>query len=104
MPRMEPLYHPIVTMEQLGEAEKITRQRKARHAQFQRARLVLLLYEEPDLDNAGLAKRLGQHPNWVRKWRKRWVTEGFSLEEKKGRGRKPHFSPSGKKHSQSDCL
>ena len=55
--------------------------------------IALLLHKEPDLNNSALALRLRQHPNWVRQWRKRWATEGFSLKDKKGRGRKPVFTP-----------
>lgn len=98
MPGPSPLYHPVFTVEQVTQAELVARQHQAPHAQVQRAQLALLLHTEPFWDNATLAKRLRQHPLWIRKWRKRWTREDFSLEDKKGRGRKPQFSPTGAQH------
>ncbi len=60
-----------------------------------RAKLALLLHEEPGLDNVAAGRRLGKHENWVRYWRKAWATAGFRLADKGGQGRKPAFSPSG---------
>ena len=60
-----------------------------------RARLALLLHAEPTLDHTAAARRLGKHPNWARRWRRTWATEGFRLTDRPGRGRKPAFPPAG---------
>jgi transposase len=39
------------------------------------------------------ARRLGQSTSWVYKWRRRWVLEGFSLEDHPRPGRPRRFSP-----------
>ena len=96
-----PVYTPRLTIEQVAQAERIASQHQAPYAHVQRARLALWLHQEPELDNVTLATELGQHANWVRKWRQRWSREGFSLEDKTGRGRKPRFSPSGAQSGQS---
>lgn len=49
------------------------------HAEVQRARLVLLLHKQPDIPSPEAARLLGQSSSWVRKWRRRWATEGFQL-------------------------
>lgn len=104
MPGPSPIYRPRFTAEQLAQAQRIAHQHQAPHAQVQRAQLALLLQGQPSQDNSLLAQLLGQHPNWVKKWCKRWTKDGFSLEDQKGRGRKPVFSPSGKNYRQIDCL
>jgi 2,4-dienoyl-CoA reductase-like NADH-dependent reductase (Old Yellow Enzyme family) len=104
MPGPSPVYTPLLTVEHVAEAERIASQHQAPYAHVQRARLALRLQAEPELDNVTLAREFGQHPNWVRKWRQRWSREGFSLEDKKGRGRKPLFSPLGAQPGQSHCL
>jgi hypothetical protein len=50
-------------------------------AQLQRARLALLLHLEPSLTVVEVAQRLGQSPSWVYKWRKRWLSAGFTLQD-----------------------
>jgi hypothetical protein len=104
MPGPCPVYTPLLTVEQEAQAERIASQLQAPYAHVQRARLALRLHHGPELDNVTLATELGQHPNWVRKWRQRWRREGFWLEDKKGRGRKPLFSPSGTEPRQSHRL
>ncbi len=93
MPGPPSPYHPLFTVEQLTNARCIAQQHQAPHAHVQRAHLALLLHAQPSLANVALARTLGQHPKWVQKWRKRWATRGFSLEDQAGRGRKPVFSP-----------
>jgi transposase len=53
----------------------------------------MLLAENPRLPNPEAAKLLGVHENTVRYWRKRWVEEGFRLEDKPRPGRPRVFSP-----------
>ena len=104
MPGPPALYRPRFSVEPLAQAELIARQHQAPHAHVQRAHLAILLHKHPELDNAALAKELGQHSNWVYKWRRRWAQEGFGVEDKPGRGRKPVFSPSGAQRGQSHRL
>jgi hypothetical protein len=58
----------------------------------QRARLVLLLDEQPDLSSPEAARQLGQSSSWVRKWRRRWAQEGFGLSDGKRPGRAVQFA------------
>jgi transposase len=57
----------------------------------QRARLALLLHEQPDLRSPEAARRLGQSTSWVREWRRRWATEGFRLQDATRAGRRSPF-------------
>jgi hypothetical protein len=57
----------------------------------QRARLALLLHEQPDLRSPAAARRIGQSTAWVCKWRRRWVEQGFSLQDASRPGRPPQF-------------
>ncbi len=107
MPGPAPQYQPMISAELTAELEQLARKSTAPHQQVQRAKLALLLQAQPDLDNPELARRLGQHFNWVRYWRKRWATDGFRLEalqDKLGRGRKPRLSPPASGHGEGDCL
>ncbi len=90
-----PTYRPTLTDEQLATCRQLLRRHSAPQAQVARARLALLLHEEPGLDNVAAGRRLGKHENWVRYWRKAWVQDGFRLADKGGRGRKPAFPPAG---------
>lgn len=107
MPGPTPQYQPSIPQELTAPLEQITRKTTAPHQLVQRAKLALLLQAQPDVDNPALARQLGQHFNWVRYWRKRWATEGFSVEalrDKPGRGRKPRLSPPGTGHGQGGGL
>jgi hypothetical protein len=95
MPGPAPYFQPTFTQEHVTELESLARKATAPHSWVQRAKLALLLHAEPQLDSPTIARHLGQHLNWVRYWRKRWATEGFTLEalhDKSGRGRKPKLS------------
>ena len=59
------------------------------------ARLVLLLHEQPSLGNDEAAEEVGLSARQVQRWRSRWATGDFSIEDRSGRGRKAAFSPSG---------
>lgn len=95
MPGPAPTHRPTFAPDQLAACERLVRQHTAPQAQVARARLALLLHAEPTLDHATAARRLGKHPNWVRRWRRIWATEGFRLSDKPGRGRRPAFPPAG---------
>ena len=61
----------------------------------QRYRLALLLHELPSLRNDEAADMVGLSPRQVQRWRSRWASGDFSIDDQSGRGRKPAFSPSG---------
>jgi transposase len=94
LPGPSPLYQPCFPVELLVEARLLSRRRTAPAHLRQRARLVALLHQQPDLSNVAAASRVGLHPNSVRLWRQRWARGLFALEDQPGRGRKPTFSPS----------
>jgi len=98
MPGPVPRYQPTFTPEEVARSRCLVRQHSARQAEVARARLALLLHDDPAIDNAAAGRRLGKHPNWVRSWRRTWATEGFRLTDKPGRGRKPAFSPAAGGH------
>ena len=104
MPGPAPPHRPAFTPAQLAECERLVRQHSAPQLQVARARLALLLHEDPTLDHATAARRLGKHPNWVRGWRRTWAAEGFRLADKPGRGRKPTFSPAAGRDGQGARL
>jgi hypothetical protein len=95
MPGLKPIYRPVFTDDQIKEAEQICKKHSAPFNQVQRAKLVLLLHDRPDIENPVAGQILGRHENWVRTWRKRWCQDGFSLVDRHRSGRKPTFSPSG---------
>jgi transposase len=54
--------------------------------------LALLVHEHPDWDQERLGRHVGLSRRQVHRWRKRWATGDFSLEDSEGRGRKADFS------------
>ena len=107
MPGPAPLYQPTIPPTVVPELERLVRKTTAPHQQVQRAKLALLLSVQPDLDSPTIARQLRQHLNWVRYWRRRWASDGFTLQalqDKPGRGRKPRLSPPGAGHGQGHRL
>ena len=99
MPGPAPIYQPKFSSDELGEAQGLVRKRQVAHGLVQRARLVLLLDEEPAMSNPEAGRRLGVHENTIRYWRKRWATDEFRLEDRPRSGRPPVFSPrAGRRH------
>lgn len=90
-----PTYRPEFSREEIDKARVIFRRRTSSHGEARRARLALLLDEEPELSNTELARRLGVHRNTVGYWCKRWDDEGFDLQDKPRSGRPRFFPPSG---------
>ena len=93
MPGPAPAYRPTFTDEHLAACQRVVRQHSAPQAQVYRAKLALLLHDEPALDNVAAGRQLGKHENWVRYWRRIWATAGFRLAARGGQGRKPAFPP-----------
>jgi len=98
----KPEYLPKFSAQEVRQAAGVVRKHGAPHGQVQRARLALELAKNPQEICPQLGRRLGLHPQTVRKWRKRWATEGFSLEDKPRSGRPKSFSPSADRSGQSD--
>ena len=88
----------------LAQAEKLAWQRTVPYQLRQRAALVLLLSHQPLVSNREAAQRVQRHPRSVRRWRHRWATGDFALDDKPGRGRKANFSPAGPRPGQGGRL
>jgi hypothetical protein len=73
----------------------IAGQRTVSYQLRQRAALVLLWSHQPRVSNSAAAQQGQLHARAVRRWRHRWATGDFALDDKPGRGRKADFSPSG---------
>jgi hypothetical protein len=93
MPGPKPKYCPTFTNEEIEQATQISNKHTASYNQVQRAKLALLLNEQPDLQNPVAAHILNRHEHWVRYWRKRWHDEGFSLTDKPRIPTKSGFFP-----------
>ena len=79
----------------LQDARDTVRRRTATVQVVQRYRLVLLLQGQPRLRNEDAAEAVGLSLRQVQRWRSRWASGDFSIEDQPGRGRKPAFPPSG---------
>jgi len=90
-----PTYQPTFSDAQVAACRALLRRQSAPQAQAYRAKLALLLHDDPRLDNEAAGRALGKHANWVRYWRRIWVREGFRLTDRPGRGAKPALSPPG---------
>jgi Homeodomain-like domain len=88
----------------LQEARATVRRRTAAVRDVPRARLVLFLHAHPDLSPDDAARCVGLSARQVQRWRQRWVAGDFSIEDEKGRGCKPTFSPAGSRPRESDGL
>jgi Homeodomain-like domain len=97
-------YRPEFPTTFLKQAEQIVRQRTVPYQWRQRATLVLLLHQQPLVSNSEAAARVQLHLRSVQRWRRRWATGDFSLEDEPGRGRKAAFSPPGPGAGQSSRL
>ena len=86
-----PAYQPHFSEADIAQARSWACSQALPHAEVQRARLALLLHEQPDLRSPQAARRLGQSTAWVCKWRRRWVEQGFSLQDASRPGRPPQF-------------
>jgi hypothetical protein len=90
----KPMYQPRFTEAQLAEAQRVAASHTAGYLRVLRAQMVGCLAAEPSLSTPELARRVGVHVQTARKWRKRWATEGFTLDDHPRSGHPPRFSPS----------
>lgn len=88
-----PTYQPQFTSEEISQAEQVLRKYHASHAKVQRAKMVLMLAENPAISTPALAGSVGVHKKTAFKWRKRWTKQGFTLEDHPRSGRPPDLSP-----------
>jgi len=99
-----PSYHPAFPSTFLEQAEEIAQQRTVQYQLRQRATLVLLLQQHPFVSNVEAAERVQLHLRSVQRWRRRWATGDFSLEDEPRRGREATFSPLGPCRGQGSRL
>src|SRR5206468_990157 len=76
-----PKYQPRFSKAEIAQAQSWACSQALPHAEVQRARLALLLHQQPDLRSPEAARHLGQSASWVCKWRRRWVEQGFSPDQ-----------------------
>ena len=99
-----PTFQPHFPKTFVDAAKRLVAQRVVALRCWQRARLVLLLHDHPQLSNVQAGRQVSLSDQTGRFWRRRWASSDFSLEEKPGRGRKPGFSPLRARASQSHGL
>jgi hypothetical protein len=83
-----PTHQPRFNEAEIAQARAWASSLTLPHGEVQRARLALLLHQRPDLRSPEAPRRLGQSTNWVRQWRRRWATEGFTLQDAPRAGRR----------------
>jgi hypothetical protein len=93
MPLPLPHYQPQFTPEHLAVARKVAAQTSAPLRAVQRARLALLLAAHPDWSHNQIGAACGLREQTVYKWRRRWTTQGFSLDDAPRSGRPLGFPP-----------
>ncbi len=96
MPSPRPASQPVFPPAAVATLERMVRTPTLAYRLVQRAKLALLLHTQPTITSVAAARHLGQHPNWVRKWRQRWTQPGFSpaaLADQPRSGRPPTVSP-----------
>ena len=86
---------PVFPEDFVVEARATVRQKTAPHHHVQRYGLVLLLHENPHVDQDEAGRRVGLSGRQVLRWRQRWAAGDFSVADTPGRGRKAAFSPPG---------
>lgn len=95
MPLPKPWHQPHFTEEQVAAARRLAAKRSAPLRQVVRARLTLALAEHPDHSHEQIAAECGVDRDTVYKWRRRWATQGWSLDDAPRSGRPRTFSPGG---------
>lgn len=93
MPLPKPHYQPTFTPEQLAEAHQVVAKHSSPQAHVRRARLALVLAEQPELSHKEVGALCDLDDETVYKWRRRWTLHGWSLTDAPRSGRPRAFSP-----------
>lgn len=93
MPIPRPKHQPRFSEEQLAEARRLAAKRSAPLRLVVRARLTLALAAQPEASHEEIAEACGVDRDTVYKWRRRWATDGWSLEDAPRSGRPRTFPP-----------
>lgn len=72
MPGPRPKYPVELTESQVKEFSELSRCYTAPFGEVQRARILLLAHQSPEMSNAAIAREVGCAVDTVRVWRKRW--------------------------------
>lgn len=91
MPELKPKYRPVFPAGLLRRALALARSCSTSPVVSFRARLAVLLHENPDLTIPEATRRMGCHENTVWYWRREWATRGFRLEDRPRPGRPRAF-------------
>ena len=94
MPGPKPESQPRFSRAEIRRAEEIVRKPSALQKHVWRAKLALELAKDSALSSPEGGRHVGVDGATVRRWRQRWVAEGFSVEDKPHPGRPKSFSPS----------
>ena len=101
MPQPVPQHQVTFTPEQLALARKVAGARAAPHREVLRAKLTLILAEQPTISHAEAAAACGMSRDTVYDWRRRWAEQGWTLQDAPRSGRPRAFSPAGDDAGQS---
>src|SRR5262249_60896247 len=97
MPSMrgpKPTHRPAFSVEFLAEAQALRRRRTVSFQLRQRAAVVCLLHQEPEISHPQAAAAMNMPVDWIRHWRRRWQLGGWGLADKSGRGAELDVVPS----------
>jgi transposase len=93
MPGPQPKYQVELTESQVKEFSELSRCYSAPFGEVQRARILLLAHQSPEMSNAAIAREVGCAVDTVRVWRKRWQSNQ-SLKDLPRPGARRTFSSS----------
>ena len=88
-----PSYCPVFPSTFLEQAEKMVRQRTVGTSCGNEPTWCCSCITKPLVSNSEAAERVQLHLRSVQRWRRRWATGDFVLEDEPGRGPKADFSP-----------
>lgn len=81
MPRLVCQHQIEFTPEQLAHARKIAAPRSAPHREVLRAKLTLIVAEQPTISHSQAEQVIGLHEATVYEWHRRWARAGWSLQD-----------------------
>jgi transposase len=95
-------FHPDFPPDFLALAERLAHRRSIDSRLRQRALLVCLLAKEPQVSQSEVAMRVQLDKSSVFRWRQRWASGRFTLEDEVRPGRTPRFAPCGANKAGND--